>query len=57
MGTSDPSPSVDLSSSYRTHSCGELRVSDAGRSARLIFLDLRDRHGFTKVVFYETEAP
>jgi aspartyl-tRNA synthetase len=70
MGTSDPSPSVDLSSSYRSHSCGELRVSDAGRSARLsgwvhrrrdhgqlIFLDLRDRHGITQVVIDETEAP
>jgi aspartyl-tRNA synthetase len=70
MAIAEPSPSVDLSSSYRTHSCGELRVSDAGSPARLsgwvhrrrdhgqlIFLDLRDRHGITQVVIDETSAP
>ncbi len=48
---------------YRSHSCGELRVGDVGRSARLsgwvhrvrdhgglLFFDLRDHYGLTQCV-------
>jgi len=47
----------------RTHPCGELRASDAGRDVlllgwvqkvrdlgHLVFLDIRDRHGLTQIV-------
>jgi aspartyl-tRNA synthetase len=66
----DQLSTLDLSSFYRSHSCGQLRATDAGTAARLagwvhrrrdqgglIFLDLRDRHGITQVVVDEAKAP
>jgi aspartyl-tRNA synthetase len=56
-------PSPGLATPYRSHTCGELRATDAGSEVRLagwvhrrrdlgqlIFLDLRDRYGITHVV-------
>src|SRR5436189_661795 len=54
---------------YRTHTCGALRLADAGQSARLsgwvhrkrdhgqlLFIDLRDHYGVTQCVFTPNSA-
>jgi aspartyl-tRNA synthetase len=66
-----PSVPLDfLGDLQRTHSCGELRASDAGKKALLmgwvhrrrdlggvIFIHLRDREGVTQLVFHEDSEP
>jgi len=66
-----PSVPLDfLGNLQRTHSCGELRASDAGKKALLmgwvhrrrdlggvIFIHLRDREGVTQLVFHEDSEP
>ncbi len=52
---------------YRTHTCNELRASDAGKTVRLsgwmfrlrdhggiLFIDLRDHYGVTQIVIHPT---
>ena len=56
-------PEPSLMHAYRTHTCGALRLSDAGAAARLsgwvhrkrdhgqlLFVDLRDHYGMTQCV-------
>ena len=59
-----------LGTLQRTHNCGELRASDAGKSVvllgwvnrrrdhgNLIFLDLRDRYGISQIVLDNDLTP
>lgn len=54
---------------YRTHNCGELRISDIGREVTLsgwvqtirdkgfmMWIDLRDRYGVTQLIFTEENS-
>ncbi len=55
---------------YKTHSCGELRISDVGKTVQLAgwvhrfrdhggvyFIDLRDRFGLTQIVINPENSP
>ena len=68
--TSVPADRASLATPYRTHTCGQLRADDAGANAmlagwvhrrrdygKLVFIDLRDRHGITQVVVDAADAP
>src|SRR3954468_4786985 len=61
---------TSLSTAYRPHTCGELRVDHVNQDVtlsgwvnrrrdmgQLIFIDLRDRHGLTQVVIDAAESP
>ena len=65
-----PAEPFSLATPYRTHTSGDLRADDAGQNARLagwvhrrrdygklVFIDLRDRHGITQVVVDAADAP
>jgi aspartyl-tRNA synthetase len=65
-----PAEPFSLATPYRTHTSGDLRADDAGTNAKLagwvhrrrdygklIFIDLRDRHGITQVVVDAADAP
>ena len=69
-GDACPPTPFSLATPYRTHTGGDLRADDAGTTAKLagwvhrrrdygklIFIDLRDRHGITQVVIDAADAP
>src|SRR3954453_11097299 len=70
LDRSADAPVDPLATPYRTHTCGALRATDAGTTARLsgwvhrrrdhgqlVFIDLRDRHGLTQVVVDKSAEP
>jgi aspartyl-tRNA synthetase len=65
-----PAEPFPLATPHRTHTCGDLRDADAGKAVKLagwvhrrrdygklVFIDLRDRHGITQVVVDAADAP